>query len=1112
MQNNENFFPQTLYSEHLTTIKDINFTPREIDILSCLVSMRGTSKIASLLCIAPRTVITHIHNIMLKIECNSRDRIIDFIQKSQKLSLLRAYHSCLMNELAFEKFLKEVTRVKRKEKPPSLVVYLQNQNLINTLLHHLGKHLAQAGVRAEVREQERDYPIKKVEKENCVIFLYLEKEAPQEISQELMGFNFIDLRDQDIYYFLVFDILKNLLPTSNLESIFAKFKEHYNGMHLTIGNEYSKNQREKALEKDEKIINEFSGFYSSIQRNENFLLNNKSQSLGRQAVREYKKSSFKGNYLMGIAMSIFILGGIGSSLYFFTASQNRKNNLQINTKNETVRSELSLPHNDVFLKRPELVKQIEEKLAGDEEIQAIALVGIGGAGKTILARQYAHQQNTAVIWEINAETKGSLIASFENLAYVLAKKEEEKKILRGLEEIKDYNGKIEKLISFIKEKLKTAASWFLVYDNVEKFSDIQKYFPIDSKVWGHGKIILTTKDSNISNNNYIHHTVAIGELSEQEKLNLFVSIINHGNNNLLNFSKNKQIEDFLIKIPSFPLDVSAAAHYLSATNISYKEYLENLEKSNESFEEAQKNILKETIEYSKTRYNIITLSLKQIIDMHSDFKGLLLFVSLLDSANVPRDLLKFYNNSVVDNFIFYLKKYSLIIQEPSFSSMISAFSIHRNTQAIILSYINKNLEEREKVLHLIVDSIENYATEIIKTSHTSQIKILEAHCEKLLKQNDFAMVDKVKGIVELTLGNIYFHLGKYFLAKEILEESLKKLKKDNRDPTHITWALKSLGDTYTQLGCYQQAKELFEQNIALCTEHSMERSSQFAWALANLGVVYVHLGFYKKAKDLLTQSLELYEKEFRKNYDGIYWLFNYFGNLHYELGEYEKAKNFYQQGLLICEKSFFKDHTYMAWSLNHLGKVYKELGDYKKAKDLLAQSLTIYEKLYSLDDIHFAASLAILGDIYKELGDYKRAEDLLTQSLNIYEKVYGNNYFETAYILINLGQVYLRNNDLQAAEIFSNKALDIFQRHKSWKIYLALKNLVEIFVRQFEKSTVKKDVEMVKILNSKSIEYINYILRILKMHLPEKSPRKIAIEANIHKLKKKLGIKIVLPH
>lgn len=73
---------------------------------------------------------------------------------------------------------------------------------------------------------------------------------------------------------------------------------------------------------------------------------------------------------------------------------------------------------------------------------------------------------------------------------------------------------------------------------------------------------------------------------------------------------------------------------------------------------------------------------------------------MLDSQDIPRDLLGAHKDDIIiDNFIYYLKKYSLITpQSPSYSG--PAFSIHRSIQAATLAYLVDKLK-LEKNSHLI---------------------------------------------------------------------------------------------------------------------------------------------------------------------------------------------------------------------------------------------------------------------------------------------------------------------------------------------------------------------------------------------------------------------------
>src|SRR5689334_20925938 len=86
-----------IYARHLATINQVTFTFREIEIISYLLHVRRIKKIALRLNIAPRTVETHIRNICLKINCNSQDDIINFIENSGKLENIREFYDNIIH-------------------------------------------------------------------------------------------------------------------------------------------------------------------------------------------------------------------------------------------------------------------------------------------------------------------------------------------------------------------------------------------------------------------------------------------------------------------------------------------------------------------------------------------------------------------------------------------------------------------------------------------------------------------------------------------------------------------------------------------------------------------------------------------------------------------------------------------------------------------------------------------------------------------------------------------------------------------------------------------------------------------------------------------------------
>ena len=95
----------------LLEIAGIKFTQREVDVISCIIHGRGSKKIGDLLDISPKTAEAHVRNIMMKIDCNSRERIIDFVESSQELQLVSRHYFYL---LKYRIFLKQLANIAKK--------------------------------------------------------------------------------------------------------------------------------------------------------------------------------------------------------------------------------------------------------------------------------------------------------------------------------------------------------------------------------------------------------------------------------------------------------------------------------------------------------------------------------------------------------------------------------------------------------------------------------------------------------------------------------------------------------------------------------------------------------------------------------------------------------------------------------------------------------------------------------------------------------------------------------------------------------------------------------------------------------------------------------------
>lgn len=1148
MPNNVLFFPQAIYLRYLTIIDGVRFTHREVDIMACLLHVRNTGKIASLLDISSTTVITHIKHIMEKLKCSSRESIIDFIERPQNLGAIKQYYASLITHVAFEKSLRTCSKL-IKTPLPSLIVCFKDPQCQSILAYYLPNHLKSAGIDAEIQLFSSFTNMVELENRNKILITLLNNQEEMDItSKESIGYNckslFIEFSDQKSYCFGVFEILKALCPQVDFEHMICDFKSTYE----------TRAEVNKIL-----LTPTFSSTAESIETKPFSL---KSLSLGHRLYETQKYSRKATGLLMQctpffkkeiiyLGMVLFI-GCVGAGNFVFSrfqkSPQGRRETFlpPLPQSSIPVRSALIIPKESALLNRSGLITKMDDMFKaakGSGGIQVIALRGPGGAGKTTLARLYARHQNASVIWEINAETQENAMISFEELAYALSQEQEEKGEFKKIQEVKNPEEKEKQLLLFVKEKLRARPNWFLLYDNLEAFSKIFKYFPYDAGEWGNGKVLITTRNETLQNTSYVNleHVLPLQELKQEEAFELFTKILYAPH--ACPPHQKEEILSFLQNIPSFPLDVSIAAYYIKNLHVTFGEYLDRISQPSPQFKTVQEAVTREMSHYGKTRYHIITLSLQHLIKTDPAFADLCLFISLLDSQNIPRAMLdKYKSPSVVDSFIYHLRKYSLMTAETPVSTSLN-LSLHRSIQKMMLSYFLETLnlkESKEKTQHM-ASIMEEYADTIIDKEDFLQAKFLVNHYEAFLGHKQL-LKNSMVPFMEGELGNIYNCLRNFTKAKQFLQKASKALDKEykqyqritkfltslakayvesddtqemrelcNRllklytyirpqDEIHSALLLISLGDIHDSLADYKTAQDLLEQSLAIYRKFYPEGSLKEAHILGILGTTCMKIGNYKKAKGFFQEGLTLHQKLFSQGHFRVGWMFICLGNAYIGLGDYHKAKELIDTGILLYKKHFSEEHTSTAWSSVYLANLYIKLQNYTEAKKLLKKSLKIYRKNFSNSHEGIIRGMVYLADAYMGLQDYTKARKVLEEALVIEKQRYGEEHIKIAETLQRLGKICLEEGQIEEATPFTYQALNMFLKYNHPESSACLEDLADASLKKAASALPKRSETQVQEFKRQATTYLKKALEMLKAHGLEQSPHFTRVQSKLKAL------------
>lgn len=1052
-----NFVTDNKETSHIFDDIKKKFTQREIDILSFIISGRSSKKIAIILSISSRTVDNHMRNIMIKLGCNSREQIIEYVENSGFFPLLKTHFFNLNLDDTLKKSLRQVKAMKFSFNG-TLFCFQKNKDHI-CVAHSLQHYLTMAGLNVclshECHFQEKESLGQK-------IF----------ILDENIDINSLIQRHKDFFQSGIFvhnsSYEKYSFPG---ESFFFDMKNFGSSFFRFLTFFFKDKRLEKVMDDFEK--------FSSIKELD---------------TKDYPQHDINIPFSSGQTKGRLMATGLvslGIVLFFLL-----KDNFLISGHDYTnlyTHSNITSLMNHSFLERHHMILRLR-KILKKSCLRIVALIGIGGSGKTTLARQYAHKGNYSFVWEINAESSESLLKSCEDLGESIMLTDEEIKKWRGLTHIKNEKIKTKKITLLISNKLKSMTNWLLIFDNVEKITDIQKYFPDDINEWKNGHIIITTTDTNIKNSTMIHDVIFLEKLNQEEKWQLFNQIVYHQPSNNLVHSKQKKLKHFLDMIPSFPLDVSTAAYYLKITNISFEKYSEYLENFQKDLSKVQTNILKDASDYTKTRYGIVTLSFKKIFEANEAFGELLLLMGLLNSQKIPKDLLDAYQGGVVaDSFIYHLKKYSLITDDTQDQSL-PTFSIHRHTQKIGLEYIVNELKitPDDQRMVVMLNFLKDYVMKAIKQEDFSAMRSSINHLETFLKHTHLYNKTLSSSITGM-LGCIYYYMGSYIKAKNLLEESLFTLENMSSGQSSIISIVSMyLGNTYRALEDYGKAKDMLGYSLKICQKNT-DNVHNLARALGYLGVVYRNLGEYYKAKDFLEQSLALHEKHFPRHI-GHAWILSHLASTHMISGDYPKAKLLFEKSLSIYLKSS-EDYVGAGWVMGYLGNTYRALKEYTKANELLDKSLVICKKHFDDQHAYIGSALRYLGMLYMDLGLLQKAKKFLDKSIDIYTKNYGENHIEVAKALHDRGKVSILENQLSNAEDFVSRSLTIYKKHYHIESYAPLETLADICEKKANQTSSANEKSHWKKRKNAFLKESFYLIR---THFPKDSPHLIRLQ---HKIK-----------